>query len=73
MEIEEFLDRLADLILFDMDKRTCTQECFAELCGLSRSEVLRIIHRKKKDINISTIIKIVENSNITYKDLFKNI
>lgn len=70
MDIGEFLDKLADLILQEIAGRGCSQECFAGLCGLSRNEIGRIIQRSKKDISISTVLKIVENSNITYKDLF---
>lgn len=58
MEIEEFMDRFADFVLFEIDKRGCSQECFAELCGISRNEIGNILRRKKRDIYMSTVLKI---------------
>lgn len=71
MEIDGFLTRLADSILRKIDTKGCSQECFSGLCGLSRKEIGNIVQRRKKDVNVSTVLKIVENSNITYKDLFE--
>lgn len=64
------MNRLADLILMDMEKRQCSATYFADACGVSKNEIGNITRRKKKDMNISTLLKICENSGISVEDVF---
>ena len=52
------MERLAILILHE------------ELCGVGKDVVGGIINRKKKDVKLSTIISICENSDIKLEDVF---
>lgn len=69
--MENYLNRLADLILKEIEKRGCSCICFADLCGISRNEMGRIVNRKKTDIKLSTILKICENSEISVENIFQ--
>ncbi len=69
--MKDYLNRLADLILVEIEKRGCSCICFADLCGISRNEMGKIVNRKKTDIKLSTILKICENSDIDIKDIFQ--
>ena len=68
--MEECLKRLSELILYEMGRKNQSCICFAELCGLSRNELSYIINRKKKDLRLSTIFRIIENSDIKIEDIF---
>lgn len=65
------LNRFAELILSEMGRKDCSAKCFAELCGVNRDELGRIINRQKKDIRLSVIWKICENSDIRLSDIFE--
>lgn len=65
------MNRLADLILLEIQRRDCSIECFADICGLSKNEVGNITTRKKKNIYVSTLLKICENSGIKISDIFE--
>lgn len=69
--MEEILNRLAELILEEMDRKGCSAKCFAELCGVNRDELGRIINRKKKDVRLSVVWNICENSEIRFSDIFE--
>lgn len=64
------MNRLAELILAEMERKSCSAKCFAELCGMNRDELGRIINRQKKDIRLSVVWKICENSEIRFSDVF---
>lgn len=64
------MNRLADLILAEMDRKGYSAKCFAELCGVNRDELGRIINRKKKDVKMSFIWNVCENSEIRISDVF---
>ena len=68
--MEEILNRLADLILLEMGKKDCSMTCFAELCGIPRNEMGLIVNKKKKDVRLSVIWNICENSEIRFGDVF---
>lgn len=68
--MEEYLKRLSDLILMEIGKKNQSCVCFAELCGISRNEMSAIINQKKKDLRLSTIFSICENSDIKMEDIF---
>lgn len=68
--MEECLKRLSELILLEMERRNLSGIHFADLCGISRNELNYIINRKKRDIKLSTIFQIVENSNIKIEHIF---
>lgn len=65
------MDRLADLILEEMDKKNCSARCLAELCGVNRNTLRHVINRKEKDIKLSFIWNICENSGIRFSDIFE--
>lgn len=69
-EMKEYLKRLSELILFEIGIKNQSYVCFAELCGLSRNEISDIINLKKRDIRLSTIVSICENSDIRIEDIF---
>ena len=69
-KMEEYLKRLSDLILMEIGKKNQSCVCFAELCGISRNEMSAIINQKKKDLRLSTIYNICENSDIRLEDIF---
>ena len=47
---------------------SCT--LFSELCGIAKNQIGEIVNRQKKDIKLSTIVKICENSDIQIEDIF---
>ena len=65
------MNRLADLILLEMVKKDCSMTCFAELCGIPRHEMGLIVNKKKKDVRLSVIWNICENSEIRISDVFE--
>lgn len=65
------MNRISELILAEMERKSCSAKCFAELCGVNRDELGRIINRQKKDIRLSVIWKICENSGIRFSDIFE--
>lgn len=68
--MEKILEKLADLIILETERLGCTYSLFADICNISRNELGNIIERKKKDIKLSTISKICQNSSITFYDIF---
>lgn len=70
-EMEGILNRLADLILREIERRGCSATCFAELCGINRNELGQIVNRQKNDIRLSVIWRICENSEIQFSDVFE--
>ena len=71
-EMEEIMERLAILILHEMEKNNQSCLRFSELCGVGKDVVGGIINRKKKDVKLSTIINICENSDIKLEDIFSD-
>ncbi len=65
------MNRIAELILAEMERKSCSAKCFAELCGINRDELGRIINRQKKDVRLSVVWKICENSEIRFSDIFE--
>ena len=68
--MDEYLSRLSDLILSEMELKCCTIREMAIMCDVSEREISAIKNRNKHDIKLSTIEKICENTNITYEDIF---
>lgn len=69
--MEGILNRLADLILGEMKRTGKSATCFAELCGINRNTLGDVINRKGKDVKLSFIWKICENSEIRISDIFE--
>ena len=65
------MNRIAELLLAEMERKNCSAKCFAELCGVNRDELGRIIKRQKRDVRLSVIWKICENSEIRFSDIFE--
>lgn len=68
--MEKFLNKLADLIILELDKRNISCVAFGELCGLSKNQIGEIANRQKRDVRLSTILKICENSDIRIENIF---
>lgn len=69
--MEGILNRLADLILEEMERTGKSATCFAELCGVNRNTLGGVINRKGKDVKLSFIWNICENSEIRISDIFE--
>lgn len=65
------MNRLADLILEEMRRTGRSATCFAELCGVNRNTLGDVINRKRKDVKLSFIWNICENSEIRISDVFE--
>lgn len=65
------MNRLADLILEEMKRTGRSATCFAELCGVNRNKLGDVINRKGKDVKLSFIWNICENSEIRISDIFE--
>jgi len=68
--MKKILDRLAELVNFEIRKKNETILSFSVKCEISYNEMRKICNRKAKDVKISTIHKICENSDITMVDIF---
>lgn len=69
--MEGILNRLADLILGEMERTGRSATCFAELCGVNRNTLGDVINRKGRDVKLSFIWNICENSEIRISDVFE--
>lgn len=65
------MNRLADLILVEMERTRRSATRFAELCGVNRNTLNDVINRKRKDVGLSFIWNICENSDIGFSDIFE--
>lgn len=57
-------------MLLKLEKKNYSYIQFADICKISRNEISAIVSRKKKDIKLSTFVKICENLDISYSDIF---
>lgn len=71
MSTKDVMEKLSDLILLEIGEKKCTVSSFAINCGISKSEMDKIINKKLNDIKVSTILKIIDNSQICYNDIFE--
>lgn len=69
--MEGILNRFAELILAEMERTGRSATRFAELCGVNRNALGDVINRKEKDIKLSFIWRICENSDIRFSDIFE--
>lgn len=69
-KMEKYLNRLADLMLLKLEEKNYSYTRFANKCKISRNEIDAIVSRKKNDIKLSTFVKICENLDISYSDIF---
>lgn len=67
--MNEIMNRLANLILNEIEKRKCTYSCFADMCGVSLNEIYCLVNKKYSDMRLSTLIKICNNSGIFIADV----
>ena len=67
--MDKIMNKLADLILKEIAKRDCSCAYFADVCGISVSEIYYILSRKNSDMRLSTLIKICNNSGIFITDV----
>lgn len=67
---KEILERLADLVNYEIESTNQTILSFSVKCEISYNEMRKICNRKAKDIKLSTICRICENSSISLTDIF---
>lgn len=71
-EMKEFMTRFSNLILLEMERRKCSATYFADICGVSRNEIGAIISKKKRDLKMSTVIKICRGAGLCPADIFSD-
>lgn len=57
-------------MLLKLEEKNYSYTRFANKCKISRNEIDAIVSRKKNDIKLSTFVKICENLDISYSDIF---
>lgn len=71
MTIEKLMENLRDEILREVGEKDCSISVFAGLCGVSQECLYGILYKRSKSVDCNTIIKICENSGISYTSLFE--
>ena len=70
--MDEIMERFSNLILMEMERKNQSCLQFSELCGVGRNIVGDIVNRKKLDVKLSTVVKICENTDINFEDIFSD-
>lgn len=70
MTIEILMENLRRKIGEELSKKSYTMSAFSEKCGISEECLHGILYRRTRSADCETIIKICENSEISYADLF---
>lgn len=68
--MEEILKNLSEAINEEIRRMDCSYTYFADICGIHRNELSSIIGIKRKDISLSVIVKICQNTEIEYSKIF---
>ena len=69
--LERYLNKLSALIMEEMSKRNCTSKELSIICDISEREMSAIKNRERNDVRLSVIVKICENTSISYNDIFE--
>lgn len=69
--LEKYLNNLSTLIMKEMSKRNCTSKELSIICDISEREMSAIKNRERNDVRLSVIVKICENTSISYNDIFE--
>lgn len=66
----EYLSRLSEELLKKMRENDWSISHLSAVCNVSYHGIYNIINGNVSDINMSTFIKICENTHISYADIF---
>lgn len=69
--IEKYMKNLRELILKKMEEGNYTISRFADECGVSEREISSIKNGEAYNIRFDTLVKICENSGISYLDVLE--
>lgn len=69
--MKKYLDRLADLILKEVEQNNYTYSYYADICDISRNVLNEIISGKTSGLRMSTIKKICDSSSFNIEDIFE--
>lgn len=70
--VEKYMKNLRELILRKMEEGNYTVARFADECGVSGREISKIKNGEAKNIRFDVLVKICENSGISYVDIFES-
>lgn len=70
MALDEVLDRLRACVNREICEKHYTIKGFSVRCGVSYEEMRLIVNGRLKDVRLSTIFQICENSEIQIIDIF---
>lgn len=71
MTSEMVLKNLRDELWKVINSRDMNLTEFSVYCGISYENLHQILNSKKKDMQLSTLISICENANISYAEIFE--
>lgn len=69
--MERYLSRLSSELIRKMDENRWSIAQLSAMCHISYHGMCNIVNGNVNDINFSTFIKICENANISYEDIFE--
>lgn len=69
--LEKYLNKLSSLVIDEMARRNCNSKELSILCNISEREMSAIKNRERNDVRLSVIVKICENTSISYSDIFE--
>ena len=69
-EMKKILERLKELVNYEIESTNQTILSFSVRCEVSYNEMRKICNGRAKDIKLSTICKICNNSHIQIADIF---
>ena len=68
--MERYLTRLSNQLIRKMGENDWSITQLSTICNVSYHGIYNIINGNVSDINLSTLIKICENTHISYADIF---
>lgn len=60
-ESEKVINKLSEILLYEMGKDEITVSQMAKRCGISKSKLEEIIYRRNKGLRIETLVTICRN------------
>ena len=69
--MERYLSRLSSELIKKMDENRWSIAQLSAMCHISYHGMCNIVNGNVNDINFSTFVKICENANISYEDIFE--
>lgn len=69
-ETRMIIKNISNAILYEMGEEEITISLMAEKCNVSKRTICGIVGGRKKGLTLNTIVKICNNTNIKYSDIF---